>query len=992
MRRVSLALVLCTLFALPAWAQEQRGTIEGSVKDAQGGVLPGATVEARSTGGAVVSSTTNDTGTFRFPSLLPGIYDVTVSLSGFTGNKFDKVEVALGQIKRLDFTLSVAGVTEQVQVTAESPLVDVRQSARSTSIRSEQIDLIPKGRDFSTLVTLAPGANNEAKLGGISIDGSSAGENRFIIDGIETTDLQDGTQGQGLLVDFIEEVQVKSSGYPAEYGGATGGVINVLTKSGTNNWRGTALFNWQGDKLAGERRPTLRLKPTDSNVAEYITYPKDTSNRVEPAFSIGGPIASDKAWFFGAYQPAFTSEERTVTLSATGQPISEDRKLQVQYLTANQTAQISDKLRTRVAYNNSWSKTDGRLPALDGSDPAGAPYGDKTTFPSWSTSGSADYVASSSFFIGTRLGYSTSDVHQTGIPSDDRLWFPSSTNIGFVGTNGVAVPASFQRQTGFASIPSNSSTTYDQQSRLYFQTDATWYANVGGQHTVKGGMQIDRVGNKVLSGEQGNLVRFYWGSTLGGERGPFGYYRVRSNGVNPNQGFITEGDVSTTNLGFFIQDAWTVNNRLTVNLGVRTERERVPAFSKEPGIPQYGVEFSFKDKFAPRFGAAYDIKGDGKWKIYGSWGVFYDIFKLELPRGSFGGDKWLEYYYTLDTFDFTSVAAGASCPPACNGRLLRGPVDFRHPSFGSDAIDPDLKPMKLREAAAGLEHQLSPVMALSVRYVHKQIIRAIEDTGSVDADSNEIYVIANPGFGLTALAFPGVPLPKAVRDYDGVEFTFDKRFADNWSLRSSYLWSRLHGNYSGLSQSDEDGRTSPNIGRVFDHPLMMFDEKGRPVLGPLATDRPHQFKTQVIYQYAFGTSIGLNAYIASGLPVTREIAIIPPNFYPVQYKGRGSDGRTPLYSQTDLLVSHEFKLAGRRALQLNFNILNLFNQETAISRFSTEQKAGEGVIVTEAAIHGGNVDLAALRTAQRIGTDPRFLQDNAFQAPIQARFGVKFIF
>src|SRR5918992_2219456 len=160
--------------------------------------------------------------------------------------KNDAARVGLGQVKKVDFSLSPKGVTESVQVVAESPLVDVRQSARQTNIRAEQVELLPKGRDFSTLVVQAPGANQEAKLGGLSIDGASAGENRYIIDGIETTNIQTGISGKNVIADFVEEVQVKSSGYTAEFGGATGGVINVLTKSGTNAFHGNALFSWEG--------------------------------------------------------------------------------------------------------------------------------------------------------------------------------------------------------------------------------------------------------------------------------------------------------------------------------------------------------------------------------------------------------------------------------------------------------------------------------------------------------------------------------------------------------------------------------------------------------------------------------------------------------------------------------------------------------------------------------------------------------------------------
>jgi outer membrane receptor protein involved in Fe transport len=496
----------------------------------------------------------------------------------------------------------------------------------------------------------------------------------------------------------------------------------------------------------------------------------------------------------------------------------------------------------------------------------------------------------------------------------------------------------------------------------------------------------------VDSGEAGGRVTIRWNSSLAGNRGPYGYYSVRSNGVDPRRGFITQGKIHSTTLGLFVQDAWTISNKLTINAGIRTERERVPTYATGVDIPAFGIEFGFKDKLAPRAGFAYDINGDGRWKAFGSWGVFYDIFKLELPRGSFGGDKWLEYYYTLETGDWTTLVANPACPPACSGRLFRT-TDFRHPSFGSDAIEPDLKPMRQQEATVGLDHQFSDVVALGVHYVHKQIDRAIEDTGSLDANSNEIYIIANPGEGLTKLALtdPMVELPKPKRDYDGVEFSLEKRFADRWYLRSSYLWSRLFGNYSGLSQSDENGRTSPNVGRLYDYPIMMFQDGGKPAFGPLATDRPHQFKSQFIYQLPVGTSLGVNQYVASGLPVSREIGAFAGNNYPVQYLGRGSDGRTPVYSQTDIFVQHGFSMGGGKRLQIGLNVLNLFNQDTAISKFSTYHKIN-GPNPDEALFYTGQQTFAELIASQNIAKDPRFLMDNDFQLPIQARIGVKFLF
>ena len=153
--------------------------------------------------------------------------------------------------------------------------------------------------------------------------------------------------------------------------------------------------------------------------------------------------------------------------------------------------------------------------------------------------------------------------------------------------------------------------------------------------------------------------------------------------------------------------------------------------------------------------------------------------------------------------------------------------------------------------------------------------------------------------------------------------------SNNWLFYTSYTLSRLYGNYSGLSQSDENGRTSPNVGRGYDYPAMMFDQSGNPVYGRLPTDRPHQVKAQFVYAFNFGTNVGLSEYLSSGVPVSRELGILPTSNYPVQYMGRLSDGRTDALSQTDLYVSHDLKFSGDRKLRLELTVTNLFNQQAA---------------------------------------------------------------
>ena len=1015
--RAFAALVAMALFAGPVFAQEQRGQIEGIVKDASGAVLPGATVEARSGGSGVLSTTADEGGHFRFPSVLPGVYEVSANLSGFKPGKIEGVEVRLGSVKSLDFALQLASVTEQVTVTAESPIVDTKTSGRSTNIRAEQVTLLPHNRDFTSLVTQAPGVNNEPKSSGVMINGAAAAENRYVIDGIETTNIIGGLSGQNLLADFVEEVQVKSTGYPAEFGGSTGGVINVLTKSGTNNLHGSGSLQFQGSSLTGENNQTLRAVQGDATRAEYHVYPKDDNTRYEPGASIGGPVAQNRMWYFGAYQPAYTTIKRNVSTASTGRtdtnPSNTQQKQEVQYLTSNVTNQFGQKLRTRVAFNNSWSKTDGQLASVIGTDSPSTTYIKGTKFPNYSVSGTADYTVSPSLVLSGRVGRYLLDTHDFNVNDVVRYSF-ATPNIGMAG-----VPGTLQHDQGFANVPNNSGTLRDTQTRNFVQMDATWFGRAAGQHQVKGGVQIDRRANDVVSGELKNLVTLTWAADGAGcpfGAGPFGCYEVRSNGVAPETGFITGGIVQSNVNGVFVQDTWSLNNRLTVNLGIRTESENVPAYGQGPDVPANPIKFGWKDKTAPRAGFAYDLNGDGRSKLYGSWGIFYDIFKLNMPRGSFGGDKWISYYFSLDNPNYEAIDAG--CVPSCPGTFFTS-RDFRLPSVkpGQDVAPPGtIKPMRTQELSFGFERQINQTMAATIRYVRKNLDRAIDDVGDL-VDGNESYIIANPGEGLvdvfdistgTSVFKPQgfsanptlIAMPKAKRLYQSVEGRLEKRMSNRWMATGSYTWSRDEGNYSGLSSSDEPGRDAPNNSRDYDYPSMSFDGQGRVLDGVLDTDRTHQIKLQGIYLAPWGTSIGLNEFAASGTPITRQVPIIAGSNYPVRYAGRNSDGRTPFLTQTDLFVQHAIKVGGGREMQLQANVINLFNQRAANSVVTTMRRTGaiplQAGYYTEAAFYAGQLnfeDLISKAVANNLMTlNPQFLQANGYQAPIALRVGVKFTF
>lgn len=300
----------------PAWSQEQTGNMQGIVKDSSGGVLPGVTVEAHSQARpAGITAVTDDRGAYRFQALPPGDYEVTASLEGFNPAK-RQVPVRLGQTLQVDLVLTIGTLEESVTVTSDAPMVDVHTNAATTELRREVIEALPNARDFTSVITVAVGANAETMAGGISIDGATGAENRFVIDGVDTTETQTGQSGKLYLTDFLDEVQVKSSGYNAEFGGATGGVVSAITKSGTNTWRGTAGSYFQDRDLNGAQRPTLRLGLTDPNIAEVVTYPIDPYRDLEPTVSLGGPLLKDRLFIYNGYAAQLQRTQRTVTFLA----------------------------------------------------------------------------------------------------------------------------------------------------------------------------------------------------------------------------------------------------------------------------------------------------------------------------------------------------------------------------------------------------------------------------------------------------------------------------------------------------------------------------------------------------------------------------------------------------------------------------------------------------------------------------------------------------
>jgi hypothetical protein len=800
-----------------------------------------------------------------------------------------------------------------------------------------------------------------------------------------------------MRADFMEEVQVKSAGYAAEFGGSTGGVVNAITRSGSNRFSGSVQSEFQQRSWGGKSRPIL-VDSLTSSTFEYINPPKDDETRIDPGFALGGRILRDRLFFFGSYLPGIRDTKRTVNFS-NGVTNTFDQDFKVHYGTFNITGNAGSKLLFRGGGNFSPFETTRDLPGQTGRTTLTRPdqylrgtKGDRNTY-----SGSVDYIPTSNLTISARAGRFLTDSQSTGVkfPGTIVQINSQSTPAGL-----AALPANVPRTSGYSSdVLIGDATARDEYTRNSIGIDATYLFTAGGQHQIRGGFQTEQIANDVQSGYNADRIINYAGlshvmtSTGEAVRGTFGITRLLN--------ISTLGKVASRNDALFIQDTWTVRPNLTLNFGLRAEHERVPNFGSA-GV-EYPIEFNYGEKLAPRLGFTYDPFNDGRTKVYGSWGKYFDVMKYEMPRGSFGGDKWVDYWFAWDNPDvganLTSTCRTGSNTiaerPVCPGGRLLEVIDQRHNAAEDldQYVEPNLKPMEERELQFGVSREFGlgrlNNVVLGARYIHKNLVRTIEDVGVNVPGVGTTYYIANPGEGITlSLNDPAIPaFPKAQREYDGLELTFDRRLQNNWMLFGSYTLSRLYGNYSGLASSDENGRVSPNVNRFFDHIENTFDRNGNLVFGRLGTDRPHQFKAQFAYQFPTRTTLGLTQRLASGIPISEE-ANVPPGipFFPY---GRGNLGRTPAFNQTDLRLFQDVRFAGT-SFQVGVTVLNLFDRDVA-TRLDNTRMVGDLPLTLDRFFAGG-WDYEGLLKADPTKVDPKFRQADQFQAPREVRFMVKFDF
>ncbi|HWR36718.1 MAG TPA: carboxypeptidase regulatory-like domain-containing protein [Clostridia bacterium] len=1037
-------LLVALLLVASAVAQETTAGIQGTVKDPTGAVVSKATVEVA--GPALIGTKkveTDNSGYFRFANLPPGEYTITTTAAGFRTSKLAGIKLEVGKLPTIDLKLEVGGNEQVVEVSGEAPIVDVAQSKVQTNVTSDIIAGIPKGRSFQSVIQFAPGARNEplqadraTGIAGYQIDGASGSENSFLMEGQETSDVQTGQTRTNAPFEFIQEVQVKTSGFEAEYGGALGGVVNVIQKRGSNAWHGSIFSYYAGDIFNSAPNRYTRYTDSDNEVDpiskpgcvasntcrlggpfEYVQPKKDHRRTIEPGFEVGGYLVKDRIWAFASAVPRIDRITRTVKMDAGERKFFNNEE--TYYSLARLDALVTSKIRVFGSWQYSYDRNSGiSMPNADdafgksndlaSANPDDYNSGIGNVQPNIIFNTGADITLTNNLIATTRFGRFYSDYQDRGLPTGVRYrWRDSNyisgiaygalSSIGIEALDGTPIPDDFAMTRGFNSMGVNLQTLYDKFQRKSFTQDLAWFKKgFFGTHNVKGGYAQNRLSNSTINGyitsqaylaygrpytvlpsnksvcqaiTAGNVAQGWnpGGDAAGNScQGLWGTVNFREYGL--------VGSASSANHALYLQDAWTIGKGITLNIGVRADKEAVPSYNSAPGIA-----FGFSDKIAPRLGGSWDVLQNGKFKVYGSFGYFFDIMKYEMPRGSFGGDYWHDCVYAMDDPDYTKYvptrgANGHFCNPTGGANFVGGDPaglrfienkDFRTSSNDPTnvRIDPNLEPMKQHEMVFGADYAITPVIGLETRYSRKRLDQTIEDAGLLTAAGEQFYII-NPGTGINRQPVDSIncvncPVqPKAVRNYDALEIRLTKRASDKWFGSLSYTYSKLSGNYSGLSSTDtadsSTGRSSPNVERAFDEPWMQFDSYGRVIDGPLATDRPNTFKAYGWYHLKWWGNheslIGLTQQWYQGTPLTTYFDAYGANQYP---EGRGmfvpatrTSGtgvvtfgkpvklRTPMFSQLDLNFVQDFHISKTNEnLKLGFeaNVTNVFNQHSVLS-------------------------------------------------------------
>jgi len=1038
-----LFLIVCLLTVGMALAQlTPEGKIAGKVVDNQGAALPGVTVKATSPKLVGKASTVTDgNGIYRLMALPSGTYDITYSLPGFNTLVRKDIYLDFSQTLALNVTLEQAAIEEQVTVVGQSPMIDVKSTTKGQVMTKEIFMSLPRGRAFDSLVSTIPGVTNEDFTAGVSVDGATGAENMFYADGADVTDFHLGTKGQNMVLELVDEVKVTASGYNAEFGGSMGGVVNVITRSGGNVFHGDIMAYYENNTklMRGAARDYIRQNLDDYTLWEYVNNDtlyfnggkdRDKYNRYEGVISLGGYIVKDKLWFFGSINPTYDQTAAQRDFNYREGPFQTFKSKNTNY---NGSVKVSAApfagFRISASYINNFARSRGELPSIQGYDDSTYAWGKwGYDYPNWTAALTADYSVGNNLLISYRGGWHLQNQNNQQIkPPNSSTYYFGYSNQPWASDPFYVAHPELLHSSGWTSSGTYQERQKYLEEKISNNVDLSYYLNFMGEHALKAGFGYAYLHEDVFIGATHPRAFVYFGRTnysLGFAVGPgadadspfygkYGYYYVRGNWNQPLYGGIW--NIHANNYSAYLQDSWTIKNRLTINFGLRAESQYIPSMTNDTsyaGFTDKPVKFDLGDALAPRLGVVYDVFGDSSLKVFGSFGIYYDVMKMYMAELTYGGYKHKRDFYALNTLDWSLIAASGAFDDRASqeaGGTYAGSLDYLPPSFGR--TDPGLKPTAQREISFGAEKKLTEDISLSLRLVNKSLLRTIEDVGALARETDPVtgetsvtenFWIVNPGYGWSLPESQGGkfldgrwPTPKAKRDYYGLNISLEKRFSDNWQGGFNYTLSRVEGNYSGLASTDEVGydyagvaRLGTNVQLYYDDWFLMYDGKGNNLDGPLPQDRTHYFKAFGTYAFPFGLTVGVVGYGRSGLPVTTKLHM---NNRWMLVENRGDMGRLPFTFWAALYLDYTFRLGDKYRASINLQIDNVTNTKTIQSKIQDYNL--DGIWADDAQILDGTLlrDYKAM-VVDAGDTNTAYNKWETRFAPWSARLGFKVSF
>ncbi len=885
-------------------AQVITGSIFGTVKDESDFVLPGVSVTISSPDlpSGPASEVTNSKGQYRFPTLAPGSYSITMSLSGFADYREEGIRVGVGLHVERNVNLKLAGVAESITVTGRSPVVDTQKSGVSTNYSNEYMNNTPIRRfSMFDIIKAAPGMSATSPSGNaaeVAAFGSNADENSYNIDGANLTSPFSGGTWALPATDVIEEIEIMSLGPSAEYGNVQGTVFNVVTRQGTNDFRVDASYYWMSDEL------TSKPLELPCNCPEGTTsYTRDRFHD----FNVNGagPILRDRLWFFAGYQ--YQSDY----VNQPGTNPQFPREFDTNRFFYKLTWDITSKLKLLNSFSDD-RQTNPATPSVS------APYEVLTT-----SEGTSRVYA---FDVTHLLGTDTWAAYRfSGFTTPYRLTVPNNGSY--------TLPRHNDLVTGIASGGA-STYAYHKQSRTEIHGKLSHYATdfLDADHDFKFGLQWSRGFGDESYGIPGDII-----------------YRDR-NGL-PYAAYMREPyhhGGTFKNLGVFAEDVVRVGERATLSLGLRFDNSRAYSSdidlrdgqAQKTGETIEGLgELWTWNNVSPRLGFNLKLTDDGETVLRGNWGRSYrGVLVNELIGFHPGNTPFSDALYNPATGQFDIIST--TIPGANEG------------------YNPDLKSPYSDQFTIGVDRQIAADLALGVSYIRKDgdDFTGWEDVGGVYG--TETRTLAN---GQAVTVFPLLNRPRDrfyiltnpeayFSDYNGLLITLSKRWSQSWQALASYTLSEAKGLVTG------NGRDA-GLRQGFFGSTTSFRQFGRDPndftnnIGTLNTDRTHMFRIQGAFEVPWvDVLIGTNYQYLTGQGYAGYAnVLLPQGSRRVAIEARASH-RLSAQNLWDLRVSKIFRFGENGRFEILADILNLLNgtaEETLITQNFFSPNFGRGSTFVE---------------------------------------------